>query len=108
LLWVALAAAAGSLVSGTLGWFDNGGPFNARKFTGNVIRSLTAGMSFALLEKLSGFTGAALYFAAFLGGAGVDGILNKAQGGFTRGDPLQKKLDQLEAELIKITREKTG
>ena len=84
LIGVAISSAAGSLASGLLGWLDAGGSFDRRKFAGNVIRSLVAGMSFALGQALTDYTGIALYFYAFLGGAGVDVILNRAQARLTK------------------------
>jgi hypothetical protein len=97
IIWVALAAALGSLASGSLGWFDSHEPFDGRKFGGNVIRSLTAGVSIALAQTLGQYTGIALYFFAFLSGAGIDDLLNRTQGALTKKDnTVGQRMDNIE------------
>lgn len=105
----ALVAAAGSLAAGMLGWLDSGGPFNWRKFASNVIRSVTAGMVYALGQEVSKFSGVTLYFYAFLGGAGVDIILNRTQGGIGRHSavPYEESIGRIARDLETLAESRT-
>jgi hypothetical protein len=109
LIWIALAAGAGSLSAGMLGWLDTGGTFDWRKFASNVIRAITAGMTYALGQKLSEYTGATLYFYAFLGGAGIDIILNRAQGSLGKNSavPHEEAIAKISRDLQKIAESRT-
>jgi hypothetical protein len=76
ILLVALAAFAGGLVSGTLGWLDSQEPFEARKFTSSALRAFVAGAAFAIAYQFADGVTALDIAVAFLAGAGVD-VLGK-------------------------------
>ena len=84
-LYIALVALSGGLSAALLGWLESNEPFNSRKFGGSVIRSLTAGIVFAIGYHLSGPVGIIDLFYAFLGGAGVDVIANRIAGKLGNG-----------------------
>lgn len=80
-LYVALMALAGGLVAALLGWMESGERFDGRKFGGSAIRALIAGALFAVgYELAAGRVGVTDLLYAFLGGAGVDAIGNRAGG----------------------------
>jgi len=90
--YLSLAALLGGLVSALLGWLESGEPFNARKFGGSVIRSLLAGVVFAVGYELADGINVLYLFYAFLGGAGVDIIGNRISSRLGNGSfPLPKE-----------------
>ena len=84
-LYIALVALSGGLAAALLGWLESNEPFSPRKFGGSVIRSLVAGIVFAIGYHLSGPVGIIDLFYAFLGGAGVDVIANRVAGKLGNG-----------------------
>jgi hypothetical protein len=76
------------------GWWDSHEPFDPRKFMGTVWRALFAAMGFAFSNQFVVVTGA-VWIWAFLGGAGVDVIGNRLQGGIAGKDPLAEVKGQL-------------
>lgn len=78
LLYIALAAFAGALVSGLLGWLESKEPFNPRKFLSTVLRAILAGVVFAVGYTFRDGLSVLDLLYAFLGGAGVDVIGNRA------------------------------
>lgn len=84
ILWIALAAFCGGLISATLGWCDSGEPFQPRKFLASVLRAVIAGAIFAAgysyLDEITGID----IIAALCGGAGVDALGNRAAGAIKR------------------------
>ncbi len=81
-LYVALVALLGGLVAAWLGWLESNEPFNPRKFSGSAIRALIAAVVFAVGYHLQGPVNMLDLFYAFLGGAGVDVLGNRAAGKF--------------------------
>lgn len=79
-LTIVIAAFAGALGSAMAGWWDSHEPFDARKFMGSVWRAVFAAMSFAFTNQFVDVKGA-IWIWAFLGGAGVDVLGNRLQGG---------------------------
>lgn len=76
-LFIALVALVGGLVSALIGWLDSGEHFDPRKFGGSAVRSLIAGVVFAVGYHLSGAVSILDLFYAFLGGAGIDVLGNR-------------------------------
>ena len=80
ILWVAVAAFVGGIISAVLGWLNSGEVFNARKFTASVITALVAGIVFAIGYGYSNGLSAMDVAIAFVGGAGVDAMRDRAAG----------------------------
>ena len=81
ILYVALSAFTGGVVSAIMGWMDSGETFIGRKFTASVIRALVAGGVFAIGYQLTGETvTVADVVIAFVSGAGVDVLGNRLAG----------------------------
>ena len=80
IVWIALAAFIGGIISATLGWLDSKEPFDPRKFGRSVGAALIAAAVFAVGYNLAGSIGARDLFIALLGGAGVDVLTNRALG----------------------------
>ena len=106
MVWIVLAAFLGALGSGLAGWWDSNEAFNLRKFMGTVWRAVFAAMTFALAFEATEQTGFRIYIAAFLGGAGVDVLGNRLQGGIVAREPLANKVNQLKADIDKSTEDK--
>ena len=78
---LAVAGALGAIVAAALGWLESGEPFNARQFTSSLLRALVAGLLFAATKYVGVETITAWeYILAFIGGAGVDVLGNRAAG----------------------------
>lgn len=78
---VALAAVAGALGAGLLGWLDSGETFEWRKFTSTMLRAFFAGLvfaaaNFAFKESIVPWD----YITAIIGGVGIDVLGNRAAG----------------------------
>ncbi len=84
-LIIALVALLGGLAAALVGWLDSKEPFDARKFGGSAVRSLVAGIVFAVGYHLSGAVSTLDLFYAFLGGAGVDVLGNRIAGKLGNG-----------------------
>ena len=81
-IWIGLAAVAGAVGSGLLGWIGNKGEsFSARKFLPNLIRAVIAGgtlaLTFPFIEEMGFYAG---LVGAFLSGAGVDVVAHRVAG----------------------------
>lgn len=103
------AAFLGSLGSGVAGWWDSHEPFDARKFMGTIWRAIFAAMSFAFTNQFVDVKGA-IWVWAFLGGAGVDVLGNRLQGGLVgKSDyaKIQEQLGQLQGQIEAIARLRT-
>ena len=83
LVFIALAAFLGGLLSSVMGWMDSGEPFDPRKFFKSLMAALIAGMSFATIYSFSNGITPKDILLAILGGAGVDGLSNRAIGALT-------------------------
>ena len=79
-LFIALLACAGGIVSSLLGWLDSAEPFVPRKFMASVVRALVAGILFAIGYSFTNGINILDLFAAFLGGAGIDALGNRISG----------------------------
>lgn len=92
MLYIAVAALLGGIVTALLGWLESSDSFNPRKFGGSLIRALIAAAIFAAGYQLSsGSIGIIDLLYAFLGGAGVDVIGNRISGKLGNGSfPLSK------------------
>lgn len=107
-LLIAFAAAAGSIAAGLMGWLDAGGPWSWRKFGRNVLRSITTGMTAALGQEILRYSGIALYFVAFLSGAGLDTLLNRSQSSLNKnGEVTFEDLERIARYLDKSTKSRT-
>jgi hypothetical protein len=84
ILWYALAAFAGGVLSAILGWGDSGEPFHGRTFMMSVIRSLISGALAATASNIIAPTATAqaigMIFLALTSGAGVDVLLKNTPG----------------------------
>ena len=80
-LLIALVAFGGGIVAALLGWLEAGTPFDKGKFGSSALRALIAGVAFGVLYNYAD-TGVTVldYAIAFLGGAGVDVLGNRAAG----------------------------
>ena len=80
ILYVALAAFGGGIVSALMGWLGSGENFVGRKFAASVLRALLAGAAFAITYSLAtaGVATGMDIVIAFGAGAGVDALLNRA------------------------------
>jgi len=99
---IVIAAFLGALGSGLVGWWDSHEPFDWRKFMGTVWRAIFAAMSFAFTNQFVDVKGA-IWIWAFLGGAGVDVIGNRLQGGIANKESLDQKIDKLAKMVEDIT-----
>ena len=82
-IFIALAALGGGLLAALLGWVESSEPFDGRKFSGSVIRTLIAAVLFAAGYQFTQTPVAVIdLFLAFLGGAGADAISNRIAGSF--------------------------
>jgi len=85
IIYIAVAAFVGGIVSSLLGWFDSQEPFAPRKFGASLVRALVAGIGFAAAyHYTNGLTPIDLALA-FLGGAGVDVLGNRISGSIKAG-----------------------
>ena len=80
ILYAAGAAFLGGVVAALLGWLDSKEPFNGRKFGASLLRALVAGVSLALVYTAKGDPGPTDLALAFLAGAGIDVLGNRAAG----------------------------
>ena len=86
LLWIAIAAFAGAIIAGLLGYFSSGTKFSARKYLPTVLRALLAAGALALTYELVGdVASGADIVAAFMAGAGVDVGLHRIAGSTNKG-----------------------
>jgi len=72
LIGIALAAFVGGLTTALLGWSEASAPWNWKKFSSSVIRSLVGAVAIAAAMDYSGATAPIIYLLAFLSGAGVE------------------------------------
>jgi hypothetical protein len=83
LIFIAIAACAGGIVSGLLGWIDSEKGFKNwdwRKFARTLVVSVIAGVGFAVGFQLVGSLQIYHFFVAFLGGAGGDALSSRFVG----------------------------
>ena len=85
IIWIAVAAFIGGIVSSLLGWCDSQEPFAVRKFGASLVRALIAGVGFAAAYHYANSLTPIDLAVAFLGGAGVDGVGNRISGSIRAG-----------------------
>jgi len=79
-IWIASAAFLGAVLNALLGWLDSQEAFQGRKFAASVGRGLVAAVAFAISYQYINFITPIDLGIAFLGGAGVDGMLHRSSG----------------------------
>ena len=72
ILWIAVAAFGGGMATSLIGWFQQGGPWDGKKFGASVLMSLIGAFAITAAVDYSGATAPIIYFVAFLSGAGVE------------------------------------
>ncbi len=80
ILFISFSAFFGGICSAILGWLDSGEAFIGRKFASSVLRSLVAGIVFAIGYTLTGKVTIMDIVIAFVAGAGVDVLGNRIAG----------------------------
>mgnify|MGYP001593744010 CR=1 FL=1 len=87
ILFIALAAFGGGLLSALLGWAESGEPFAPRKFLKSVGFALFSAIGFAVAYEFTNGLALKDLGLAVLGGAGVDSLSNRATGWFGKREP---------------------
>ena len=85
IIYIAAAAFAGGMAASALGWLDSGEPFQVRKFSASLVRSLVAAVVFAVGYSYTNGLSPIDIGIAFVGGAGVDAIGNRISGAIKAG-----------------------
>ncbi len=81
---IGLAAFAGGIATAVLGWTERATPWNWRKFSSSMIRSVVGAVAIAAAMDYSGAVTPILYLFAFLSGAGVEAGGNRVAGALMR------------------------
>jgi hypothetical protein len=84
-IYIAIVAFVGGIVSSLLGWFDSQEPFAPRKFAASLVRALVAGIGFAAAYQYTDSLTPIDLALAFLGGSGVDVLGNRISGAIKAG-----------------------
>lgn len=84
-IWIAVCAFLGGIVAALLGWLETQESFVARKFAASIVRALVAGIAFAVAYQFANGLSVIDLLLAFLGGAGIDAIGNRAAGAIKAG-----------------------
>ena len=84
LVGIAVAAFLGGITTALLGWSEASNPWNWKKFSSSVIRSLVGAVAIAAAMDYSGATAPIIYLLAFLSGAGVEVGGNRIAGAITK------------------------
>jgi len=84
LIGIALAAFVGGITTALLGWSEASTPWNWKKFSSSVIRSLVGAVAIAAAMDYSGATAPIVYLVAFLSGGGVEVGGNRVAGAITK------------------------
>ena len=84
MIYVALAAFSGGVLSALLGWLDSQEDFAPRKFARSMVAALLSGIGFALAYQGGETVGIRDILLAILGGSGVDVLSNRALGALGR------------------------
>ncbi len=105
---VIIAAFFGSLGSGYFGYIKSGEPFNIHKFLPSIWSAILSAMVFALGFQKTMDIGTYSFIIAFLGGAGIDVLTNRAQPATTTLTPEQEsKIKEIENQIKDISKSKT-
>lgn len=84
-IWIAVSAFVGGVITGVLGWLDSKEAFDVRKFGASLVRALVASIGFAVACQYSNGLSPIDIGLAFLGGAGVDVLGNRVSGAIKAG-----------------------
>lgn len=84
LIVIALVAFLGGITTALLGWSESSTPWNWKKFSSSVIRSLVGGVAISAAMNYSGATAPIIYMLAFLSGAGVEVGGNRIAGAIAK------------------------
>jgi hypothetical protein len=84
-LIIAVSAFGGAAIAGFAGWLKSGNPWNTRTYLTTVVSGIGTAIVFALAYQFSE-GGIRVYdiLAAVAAGAGVDNLVNRISGTFTR------------------------
>ena len=80
LIWIILAAFLGGMATALIGWSQQGGPWDSKKFTGSVAGAVIGAVVAALTIEYESATTPLVYLTAFLIGVGVEGGGNRIIG----------------------------
>ena len=87
-LYVSLGAGGGGILAALLGWFESKENFEAIKFMPSVIRSVLAGVIFAVGYTVTGRAVTVVdVLIAIAAGAGIDAGLKRAVGAAQSSNP---------------------
>ena len=81
MIFIALAAFGGGLLSAIMGWLDSGEPFNLKKFGKSVIVSVLAGIGVAIFSQ-NAEPSMKNILEAVIVGAGSDVLANRGLGAY--------------------------
>jgi len=84
LVGIAVAAFLGGITTALLGWSEANTPWNWKKFSSSVVRSLVGAAAIAAAMDYSGATAPIIYLVAFLSGAGVEVGGNRVAGAISK------------------------
>ncbi len=84
LIGIALAAFVGGITTALLGWSEASTPWNWKKFSSSIVRSLVGAVALAAAMDYSGATVPMIYLLALLSGAGVEVGGNRVAGAITK------------------------
>ncbi len=72
IIYITLTAFMGGVAVALLGWTQQGGPWDWKKFLASIVRSLVGAVAIAATLDYSGATAPLVYFIAFLSGTGFE------------------------------------
>ena len=79
-IWVLVAAFLGGMATALIGWSQQGGPWNSKKFIGSLAGSMLGAVIAAFAIEYETATVPLIYLNAFLIGAGVEVGANRIIG----------------------------
>ena len=85
IIYIAIAAFIGGIVSALLGWLDSAEPFEVRKFSASIVRALIAGLGIAAAYSYVNSITVLDIVICFLAGAGFDAGVNRISGAIKAG-----------------------
>jgi hypothetical protein len=86
IIYIAIAALGGSLISGLIGWLKSDQPWNTKKYVESILSGIGAAAVLAMAYQFSE-GGLKIYdlLAALAGGMGVDNAVNRISGIISKG-----------------------
>jgi hypothetical protein len=85
ILYVSLAAGAGAVVAGILGWLESGEAFSAKKYLPTILRAALAAILAAVATPIVAPIGWVVIISAFVAGAGIDVIGHRVAAAIRKG-----------------------